>query len=437
MAGKHHGKANVFMNVNDRSKIAIIGGGASGMMAALVAARGGATVTIYEHMDRIGKKILMTGNGKCNFSNLSFSDKDYYTNNTDLIKSVFEQFSNQDAMNFFVKNGVLVKEKNQYLYPLTEQASTILDLFRRELEQSGVTIHTSYEVTKIVVMKDRSASGQEQNLFKIQDDPTVYQKVIIACGGKAAPKSGSDGSGYRLAQTLGHEVIQPLPALVQLRSSESYFKAIAGVRTEAILKLCVEGKVITEESGELQLTDYGISGIPVFQLSGLAAMALSEKKRVEVIIDFIPSVSKEDLKEYVTEQGMRFQNAEVPPLLEEILQGLMNKKIVMMLMKQSGMKADTKINQLTPLELDKLLGRIKKWYVKITNTNPFANAQVCRGGIDCMQVSHSCESLLIPGIYFTGEILNVDGRCGGYNLQWAWSSGVVAGLHACQSMQKR
>ena len=408
------------------NKVAVIGGGAAGLMAALEAARGGASVTIFEHKDRIGKKILMTGNGKCNFSNLSFSDKDYYTNNYEFLNSIFAQFSNIDAKDFFVSNGILVKEKNNYLYPITEQASTILDFFRRELEYFKVKIHTDFNVSKI-----RVKQKDEKNIFLIQDEKEYFDCIIMANGGKAAPQSGSDGSGYQIAQELGHRIITPLPSLVQLRSSENYFKSIAGVRCDSFLKLCVDGKSVCEETGELQLTEYGISGIPVFQLSGMAAEALHLNKRVEVIIDFLPSISMVELTQHVKIQIARIKSLKREPDLEEALMGLLNKKILFMIIKQSGFSLDTKVSQIQNTELEKLLTRMKKWYVKITNTNPFANAQVCRGGVDCMELNSQCESKIVPGLYFAGEIINVDGRCGGYNLQWAWSSGFVAGRFAC------
>lgn len=413
------------------NEVAVIGGGASGLMAALEAAKNGARVTIFEHKDRIGKKILMTGNGKCNFSNLSFSNQDFHTDNTEVLNKIFKKFSNIDMMHFLIQNGIMVKEKNNYLYPLTEQASTILEFFRRELEIHHVTIYTDLQVKKINHMKQ----GLKQN-FSIeftllnQNKKESFDCVILACGGKAAPQSGSDGSGYTFAERFGHKIIKPLPSLVQLRSSETYFKSIAGVRCEALLRLCIDGKTVTTESGELQLTDYGISGIPVFQLSGTAAEALDNKKRVEVSIDFIPGIKENELFMQIQAQIDRLYNLKQSVSYEEALYGFIHKKLLYMILKQSGYRPEDKVSALKSQDLEKLVHRIKNWYVRVVNTNPFTNAQVCRGGISCMELSDQCESLHIPGLFFAGEILNVDGRCGGYNLQWAWSSGYVAGKMA-------
>lgn len=413
------------------NEVAVIGGGASGLMAALEAAKNGARVTIFEHKDRIGKKILMTGNGKCNFSNLSFSDKDYYTDNFEVLNEVFHMFSNIDMKNYLISNGIKVKDKNNYLYPYTEQAATILDFFRRELSYYQVKIITESEIIKISqnLKEDNGCFTLEhkEQTEKVRDK---FNCIILACGGKAAPQSGSDGSGYQLAKEFGHTVIQPLPSLVQLRSSESYFKSIAGVRCEAEIKLCVDGKILTAESGELQLTEYGISGIPVFQLSGAAAEALEQKKRVEALIDFIPGTLEKELIRQVISQIERLNKLKKSATFEEVLFGLINKKLLLMMLKQSGFRPEDSILNIRQADLEKLIHRMKTWYVKIVNTNPFANAQVCRGGVSCKEMNSDCESLLVPGLFFAGEIVNVDGRCGGYNLQWAWSSGYVAGKNA-------
>lgn len=409
------------------SKVTVIGGGASGIMAAIAAARHGAQVVILEHKDRIGKKILMTGNGKCNLSNLSFSVDKYYSDTPQFVETIFRQFNEKDTISFFKEIGLFIKDKNGYLYPMSEQASTVLDLLRIELKYRNVEIITACNVKKVT--SDPKAKGGKSQ-FTIDTDRGTYQSdtVILACGGKASPQSGSDGSGYELARKFGLKVITPLPALVQLRCAGNHFKAIAGVRCEAKLRLHVDGTMVKEEYGELQLTDYGISGIPVFQLSRIAAKALDIHKKVIVKIDLLPMMSKEMIYVFLTKT-----NPCPDKTVEEAMLGLMNKKLLHMLWKQNGIKSECKLSKLPDKQIENLIETIKEWTVEVSATNSFLNAQVCCGGVDCKEIMDTCESGKVHGLFLTGELLDVDGICGGYNLQWAWSTGYIAGKAAAES----
>ncbi len=409
------------------SKVTVIGGGASGIMAAIAAARYGAQVVILEHKDRIGKKILMTGNGKCNLSNLSFSADKYYSDSPRFVETIFRQFNEKDTISFFEGIGLFIKSKNDYLYPMSEQASTVLDLLRIELKYRNVEIITACDVKKVTAVPE-GKSGKSQ--FTIDTDQGIYQSdtVILACGGKASPQSGSDGSGYELAKKFGLNVIPPLPALVQLRCTGNYFKAIAGVRCEAKLKLHIDGAIVKEEYGELQLTDYGISGIPVFQLSRIAAKALNVHKKVTVKIDLLPVMSKEMISAFLTKM-----NTHPDKTVEEAMLGLMNKKLLYMLWKQNGIKPECRLSELSDKQIEKLIDVIKTWNVEVSATNSFLNAQVCCGGVDCKEITDTCEAKKVPGLFLTGELLDVDGICGGYNLQWAWSTGFIAGKTAAKN----
>ena len=417
-------------------KVVIIGGGASGIMAAIIAARHGSEVTILEHKDRIGKKILMTGNGKCNLSNLSFSCENYYSDTPEFIPGIFKEFSVEDTLTFFREIGLLTKEKKGYLYPMSEQASTVLDIFRIELNRQHVKIVTDCDVNEIICKNKHSAeSSQEQKEKQFQiltsQGRFMGDALIIACGGKAAPQSGSDGTGYHLAESMGHRILTPLPALVQLRCEDayikSYMKAVAGVRCEAGLKLYVAGKPVKEESGELQLTDYGISGIPVFQLSRIVSKAIYEKQKVAMEIDLLPSVDTGEIREYLIHRP----STEVMTT-EEAMLGMVNKKILSLILKLNQVKLNTLWDEIkhNPVLLDKIIDTIKRWRIIIKATNPFQNAQVCCGGVDCKELKDTLESKKIKNLYFAGEIIDVDGICGGYNLQWAWSTGYVAGLNS-------
>lgn len=410
---------------NAVKKVAVIGGGAAGMMAAITAGRCGALVTVYERNDRVGKKILATGNGKCNFSNRNLGRENYH-GGVQKLEECFSRFSPEDAVDFFTDAGMLVKEKHGYLYPWSEQASTVLDVLRLEMERAGITVRLSEQVDGIV--RDRRAGTFAVNTL-LGKGKESYDTVILACGGCAAPKTGSDGSGLALAKKLGHHVVPVVPALVQLRCKDGFFKMIAGVRCEARLRLYSEedGKnPIAEEIGELQFTNYGISGIPVFQLSRDAAYLLEAGKRAEVRIDLLPQMGETDFERMCM---LRIKKAG-EKTLEEFLLGMANKKVNLMMIKEAGYKPGDRAARLGNERLQKLLDSYKRMKVHILAANSFENAQVTAGGIDMEEVTENLESVKIPGIYFAGEMLDVDGRCGGYNLQWAWTSGFIAGKSA-------
>lgn len=404
-------------------KIAVIGGGAAGMMAAIAAARAGVEVTILEKNERIGKKLLSTGNGKCNFSNREFSTDCYHTTDKSGLEEIFMQFSVEDTVAFFERAGMLVKDRNGYLYPLSEQASTVLDILRLELVRNKIQIEAS---TKVTAIQKEKKSG----LFLVEanGEKKRFHSVIIACGGCAAPKTGSDGSGFDLAKNLGHHIISTVPALVQLRCREDFFKMVGGVRCEASLTLEADGRIQCTEQGELQFTDYGISGIPVFQLSRTAAYLVREKKVPCVYIDFFPGYSSD---EYDALCEKRWANAEGMNL-EDFLLGMANKKINMMLIKQAGLKQAEAVSQLSREKIKELFSSYRRLCVHVIDTNSYDNAQVTAGGVDRKEVSLQMESLYVPGLFFAGEVMDIDGRCGGYNLQWAWTSGYIAGKNAAQ-----
>jgi len=386
-------------------KILVIGGGAAGLMAAITAARAGGKVMILEAGERVGKKLLTTGNGKCNFTNLHMEADCYHTEQPAFVERVLEQFNEKDAIAFFESLGISARVKNGYVYPRSEQAASVLDALRLELDRCHIP-----------VAGEEKVQGMEQKgrQFQVRTSRSVYtgSRVILAAGGQAVPKTGSDGSGYALAAKLGHRIVPVIPALVQLRAKERIFKSIAGVRTQARVRILADGELLAEDTGELQLTEYGISGIPVFQVSRHAAKALMEKKQVKAILDFLPEMTEAETITYLEQRKQNHPNLQG----EQFLQGLLPKKLAALCMKGTG---------------GSLVQSLKQFTVEIEDTNGFANAQVCGGGVDMGQVSPvSCESKLVPGLYFAGEILDADGLCGGYNLQWAWSTGYLAGFHA-------
>lgn len=405
-----------------RTKVTIVGGGASGLMAAVWAARAGAQVQVLEHMDRVGKKILSTGNGKCNMTNLCQSPECYRCSQPEFPMDVISRFDTERTLEFFREAGIYPKIRQGYVYPNSEQASSVLDALRIEVQAAGAEIRCGCQVDRIRPSEKGAGFRLETSQGELLAD-----KVILAAGSQAAPATGSDGSGYRLARELGHRIIRPLPALVQLRCEGKVFKQLAGIRTEAQLTLIVDGAAEVSERGELQLTDYDISGIPTFQISRFAAVALDRKQRVTVQIDFLPQLSTEEAEDYLKLRQKQLSGRNG----EDFLTGLLNKKLAAVLMKQAGLPWTSPVRSGDRAGWERLLRLMKSWEVQVTATNPFANAQVCCGGVDTAQIDPvTMESRLVNGLYLAGELLDVDGICGGYNLQWAWSSGALAGIHA-------
>ena len=405
-------------------KIAVIGGGAAGMAAAIRSARLGAHVTLYERNDRVGKKILSTGNGKCNFSNEKMGADFYNGSGTVLVDGIYKTFGVKETKEFFAGLGMRIKDRDGYLYPASGQASTVLDVLRYELERLSVDVHTQCQVVDIV-------PGRSGLTVEIDDHTQEqFDSVILACGGKAAPRTGSDGQGYELAKRLGHRVIPTVPALVALRCSEDFYKRVAGVRCDANVTLYIDGNPICTDRGEVQWTDYGISGIPVFQISRDAAYALRENRTVTVKIDLMPDLAEDsgsDADNSFWDERWGRQGAQP---MERFVTGLVNKKIGLLLLKLAGIKETDRADNVSPYQRKKLTKLFRSFNVTVSGTNSFEQAQICAGGIDCREVTDTLESRIVPGVFFAGEILDIDGICGGYNLQWAWSSGTVAGQAA-------
>lgn len=422
--------------------VIVIGAGASGMMAAITAARRGRSVLILEHMDKVGKKILATGNGKCNYTN-EYMTAECYHGDQRLLTDIRSQFERDDAIAFFRELGIWPKAKNGYYYPNSGQALSVVEAMQMELERLNITVVCGCQVQEL---------SEDYVGFAVATSTGVYKarKVIVACGLLAAPKLGSDGSMIPILKEFGHRFVPIVPALCGFYASGMEFKKVSGVRCEAELTLEIDtihakssstdgknaenhaivsdtdAKHIPKERGELQLTDYGVSGIPVFQLSSQAAKALKEKKKVSMRIDFLPEIAGGELE---SELHRRVERAKTSVMtLEQTLCGLLNQKLIPVLVKKAGIVAGMQADRVDAAQLRKLTDAIKNYPVTLDKVRDFEFAQVCAGGIRTEELdTKTLESRLVPGLYFAGEILDVDGICGGYNLQWAWSSGFVAG----------
>jgi hypothetical protein len=389
----------------EKKRILIVGGGASGLTAGIMAAREGASVTILEQNDQIGKKICVTGNGKCNLTNLSMKEEDFRGEHPEFAQGILKQFPVEDTVRFFNELGIFTISRNGYLYPRSGQAKAIPDVLSMEARHLKIKIKTNEQVTAI---------QKEQGLWKVQTKTWTYEgdAVILANGSKASKVPGADGSGYAMAEVLGHRIIPPLPALTALKCSGNFLSAWAGVRVNGAVTLCVDGQPDRIQEGELQLTEYGISGIPVFQLSRYAIRALAEGKNVSLLVNFLPEVPGEQMEEF-----LRLRRKDCPYKSDkELLIGLFPEKLAKVL-----------------LSRDSLAEAVHAFPLKVREGLGFDQAQVCSGGVDTAEINpKTLESLLHKNLYFAGELLDIDGTCGGYNLQWAWSSGAVSGRHAAK-----
>ncbi len=399
-----------------RYDVIVVGGGASGIMAAIFAALSGHKVLVLEQKDKLCKKIYATGNGKCNFTNRDWNPSCFRGINPELAKPVLDAFSLADTLEFFHAIGVYPKEKNGYFYPSSEQAASVAECLSREADRLGVTCIVGCRVKNV-------SKGSDGLFYADTEQGTFYGKnMVLATGGKASPVHGSDGSGYPFAKGFGHSVIPPLPAIVQLKAEGKYFKTLSGVRTEGRITLYAEDKSYSEE-GELLFAAYGISGIPVMQVSRYASVALSKRKKVTVELDLFPVLSEAELQ---NEIEMRFRNGR-NITAEEALGGLCNHKLNYVILMLCGIEPTASVRNLSKKDASKVADKIKHFIMKITDTNGFEQAQACAGGVPLTELKETMESKLVTGLYITGELADIDGTCGGYNLQWAWSSGAAAG----------
>jgi len=401
--------------MKDWWSVIVIGGGASGMMAAITAAKSGKDVLILERNDKLGKKILQTGNGRCNLTNYKMDSSCYCRENADFAMKIIHDFDEKAVMDFFSKAGLLLHNRQGYVYPNTDQASSVNEILGLMVKRSNIAV--SYETTaKKIIKKDN---------FLIQTSKGEFHcnKLILATGGKAYPKSGSDGSGYLLSESLGHRIITPLPALTSLSVGFKGQKKISGVRCDGVVTLLSNGKILGSERGEIQMTDYGISGIPVFQISRYGVQALYQKQKVTCEIDFLPDYDEKDILQ------MLFTRFQIPgQTAGESFCGLIHKKISDMLLKEAGIIAEQKTTKTDKNRLYGLASLIKHFTFEITDYHGFDFGQVCQGGVAVDEINPATmESKLVSDLYFCGELVDVDGICGGYNLQWAWSSGYLAG----------
>lgn len=398
--------------------VIIVGAGASGLMSAVVCARNGLKTLIIEHKDDIGKKILATGNGKCNFTNSDMTTKKF-RGNSKLAENILGRFDAGAAIDFFSELGIMPYSKNGYYYPNSKQASSVVSCFRMELSRLKVHINTGENV--IDIQKDDAN-------FSVKTDKSKYfsQNVIISSGLLAAKKLGSDGSIIPTLKKIGHKFTNIVPALCGFYCDGLRFNKVAGIRCDANVSVYLGEQLLSSDSGELQLTDYGISGIVTFQVSRFISIELYKKNSPRVVIDFLPRLDEEEFYSYLCD---RITNLKDNRSINEFLCGILPSKLTLELIHKANISPDAKPKNLSSEEIHALIATIKRCEILPKKPRDFEFAQVCAGGVESSQINiNTLESKLVPGLYFSGEILDVDGMCGGYNLQWAWSSGYVAGM---------
>lgn len=393
-------------------KIAIIGGGPSGVISAIELAKNNQEVVLFEKNNRILKKLLATGNGRCNYTNIDVSSRNYNCKD-DFVKSVLEQFTRDDLIDYFKLMGIEpVVENRGKIFPVTLKASTVVNTLLEELKDLGVKILVDSEVLSI--------KKKKKFIVKTNNNSFEFDKVIFSVGGSSMPSSGSDGKSYKILENLGHSKIETFPALTQLKLSSEYLKSLSGVKVVGEVKLLEDNKIIDKRNGDLLFTNYGISGPPILDLS----RKVNEKnKKLEIEMPLINNI--DNIKEFRDLLYNRFYTLGHFSL-ERWLMGLVDKKFINMILKESNLSASTPLNLIEVSDFEKLLNILLKSRFVVIGTKGFENSQVTCGGIATSEIdNNTLESKIIDDLYIVGEVMDVDGDCGGYNLQWAFSSGIV------------
>lgn len=403
-------------------RIGVIGGGASGLMAAIAAAKNGGLVTLYEQKSEAGSKILRTGNGKCNFSNEDMSGDYFQTDDPSFTAKILSRFGKEDLTNTFSGMGLLMKDKNGYLYPYSEQAKTIRDLLVSECKELGVTILTDSFVNCLSVCEDGSFLVSVEG----KKERASFDRVIVAAGGRAGLLKKDRVNAYDLLEKLGLKVTPLYPGLTRLKTKSLFSESLDGVRMDAQVTLKVAGVEGESQYGEVLFRKDGISGICIFILSSFTGPALAKGQDVELILDLYPDLPREELSNYV--KTCLVLNA--GKSLRDFYKGLMPDKLAEELLRIRGLDPDQKAGEIPVDRLAALVTDCKEVPMTVTSTAGFEDAQVTVGGLETSELNEFCECIKVPGLYVTGELINTDGPCGGYNLQWAFSTGNIAGEHA-------
>ena len=397
--------------------IGIIGGGAAGMAAALAAAEyENASVVLMERQARLGKKLSATGNGRCNLSNLHASEGGYNGDDPHFHEYALETFPPEETLEWFSGLGLYtVAEASGKIYPYSDQANSVVDVLRFSLDRENIQVLTDFEVMKVKKSGDTfSVTSKDRTL--------EFDRLIIACGGLAGTKLGGTMAGYKLLRSFGHKCTKLRPALVQVKTSWAGVSALKGVRANCRATIYHNGRRQRQSIGEVQFTEFGLSGPVIYEISRDACQSGGEW---ECTLDFLPEIPADQLRALLFRRRASSLNA------EELCTGILHNRLGRVLVKEAAIRGNTPISSLTDSQLDDIVALAKGFTVSLTEPLGMDAAQVTAGGIVTSEFDpQTMESKLVPGLYACGEVLDVDGDCGGYNLQWAWSSGRLAGLSA-------
>ena len=397
--------------------IGIVGGGASGMAAALAAAeQENVQVILMERQARVGRKLSATGNGRCNLTNLHALERGYHGENEAFSRYALAQFGPEKTLEWFRGMGLFtVAEDSGRVYPYSDQANSVVDVLRFALEKPNIQQKMGFEVEKV----KKTDSG-----FRVEskEETVLCDKLIVACGGLAGTKLGGTMSGYKLLRSFGHKCTKLRPTLVQLKSSWNGVVALKGVRANCHAAILKDGAVFSESTGELQFTEYGLSGPVIFEVSRDVCQGKADWC---CRLDFLPEMDGATLEAEL----LRRKSTQLPA--SELFTGILHNRLGRVLTQAAGISPSRNIAQLHDREIAEAVRAAKAFEVALTEPMGMDSAQVTAGGIVTGEFEETTmESRLVPGLYACGEVLDVDGDCGGYNLQWAWSSGYLAGSHA-------
>lgn len=401
-------------------KIVIIGGGISGFTSAINAKTNNNEVIILEGQDKPLKKLLITGNGKCNYFNDEFIPSKFHSFNEELLKNIISLENKNKILTFFKSIGIIPRIKENYYYPYSNQAISVKNSFLKEIENKNIKLKLNSYVKDIKKENDKF-------LVYYNNDVLVCDELIISTGGKSYPKTGSDGLGYNLSKKLGHTINKPLPALVGLKCKEPFLKKLNGVRSNATVSLFVNDKLIKSEIGEVQFTNYGLSGICIFNLSSIASRSISENKKVKISINFLDKLkikNKKSFQEFIFSSEYNFKKEKVSYFLDNLL----NYKLTNVILEKTKIERNKLVSKLSDNEINMLFENLFSFTMNIIDTNNFESAQITSGGVSLYEINPlTFESKIVSNLYLTGEVLDIDGDCGGYNIAFAVLSGILAG----------
>ena len=437
-------------------KIAIIGGGPAGLTSAISAAQtvreegleDTVNILLLEKQQRVGRKLLATGNGRCNLGNTSCHLKSYHSTSPEVLAQILQAFDVTNTVEFFQNLGLLLHEEEGRLYPYSQQASAVLDVLRWKAGELNVHECPSHHVVGVSICEDGTQHKNSFVLTLASGKSLTAERVIVACGGLAAPQMGGCGDGYRLLRRCGHTLEPTFPALVSIKIADLALRALKGLRVRALVELLTPAKErLKQERGEVQFTEYGVSGIVIMQVSRHVSQLEHARTRTVqdrqerperetplawIRLDLLESWQEEELSCWLRE---RAQNAPTRKL-EDFLVGIVPKRVGHVLLRHSGIDLRNTAHTLTQEDTQAIAHILKNWLLPVSATSPWEHAQVTAGGIHlCEFIPQTLESRLVPGLYAVGEVLDVDGDCGGYNLQWAWTSGYLAGQAAARSFR--